>query len=308
MGRCVTHASYLVISAILSATAIPAVLPDAMTEFVSPSPEDLADRRRDLRRQRRHRNLQALWRTTVVTSLAAGACWLAIQPAWLLRGPGQVQVEGNEFLTDTTIQDLLPLDYPQSVLAIDPEAIAALLQAQAPIAAATVTRHVFPPRLEVVVAERQPVAVTQPRQAIEQPPGLLDSVGNWLPQDSFTAVDPDWPLPNLTFKGYDPAYASQWPSFYATVVASPITITTVDWQDPNNVILETELGIVHIGAYSVNQLPRQLTTLTQLRPLLTGEAAPTMAYLDLSDPDNPTLQGASLPLDQNAQPATSSEP
>ena len=304
----VTHASRLAISAILSATAIPAVLPDAMTEFVSPSPEDLADRRRDLRRQRRHRNLQALWRTTVVTSLAAGACWLAIQPAWLLRSPDQIQVEGNELLTDAAIQNLLPLDYPQSVLAVDPDAIAALLQAQSPIAAAAVTRHLFPPRLEVSVAERQPVAVTQPRPAAQQPPGLLDSVGNWLPQDSFMAVDPDWPLPPLTIVGYDPAYASQWPSLYATVAASPVTITTVNWQDPNNVILETELGIVHIGAYSMNQLPRQLTTLAQLRPLLTGEAAPTMAYLDLSDPDNPALQGAALPLNENARPTASSEP
>jgi cell division protein FtsQ len=279
-----------------------------MTEFVSPSPQDLADRRRDLRRQRRHRNLQTLWRAAVVTSLTAGACWVAVQPVWLLRSPNQIQVEGNELLTDATIQELLPLDYPQSLLAVDPDAIAALLQAQAPIAAASVTRHLFPPRLEVSVAERQPVAVTQPRRATEQPPGLLDSVGNWLPQDSFMAVDPDWPLPTLTIVGYDPAYGSQWPSLYATVTASPVTITTVNWQDPNNVILETELGIIHIGAYSVNQLPRQLATLAQLRPLLAGDAAPTMAYLDLSDPDNPTLQGASLPLGENARPAPTSEP
>ncbi|MEB3269311.1 MAG: FtsQ-type POTRA domain-containing protein [Leptolyngbya sp.] len=275
-----------------------------MSEFASLSPESLADRRRQLRRQRRYRNLQTLWRVTAVTGLTVAACWGVSQPFWLLRGPAQIWVEGNELLADDTVQSLVPLAYPQSVLAVDPDAIATQLQSQTPIAAATVSRHLFPPRLEVTVTERQPVAVTQPRNATNQPPGLLDPLGHWLPQESFTAVDPDWPLPTLTIMGYDPTYASQWPSLYATLQASPVPVTAVNWQDPNNLVLTTELGKVHIGAYNVHQLPQQLATLAQLRPLLTGDAIPAMAYLDLSDPENPLLQGASLDP-QKVQPPNS---
>lgn len=265
-----------------------------MAESASPSPIDLAERRRNLRRQRRVRNLQALWRSFAVVGLTAGACWLMGQPVWLLRSPEQIQVEGNTFLSDQAIQRLLPVEYPQSLLAIKPQHLVARLQSQAPIEAAVVTRHLFPPHLSVWVEERQPVAVTLPSRdrpgAAAQKPGLLDSTGRWMPQDSFTSFAPEFSLPALTVRGFRPRYQSQWSSLYSVLQQSPIPISEVDWRDPSNLILQTALGTVYLGTYDAQRIQKQLSTLSRLQTLIESDAAPAVDYIDLTDPDRPAIK------------------
>jgi cell division protein FtsQ len=260
-----------------------------MTEFVTPSPENLASRRQDLRRQRRRRNLQGLWRGSVVVGLAIAGLWGFHHPRWFLQDPAQVTVEGNQHLSDAAIQALLPLDYPQSLLAIEPAEIAQVLQTQAPISDVQVERQLFPPGLTVQVQERAPVAVTSADPDSNQPGGFLDVAGHWLPEESFTLFEPDWSPPSLTVQGYRNTYRSQWPGLYATLQASPVEVSMVDWRDPSNLILHTELGHIYVGAYGAQRLPNQLRTLAQLRPLITADAL-TVDYVDLRDPDNPVIQ------------------
>lgn len=261
-----------------------------MTEFVSPSPENLANRRQDLRRQRRRRNLQGLWRSGVVIGLAIAGLWGFHHPRWLLQDPAQVAIEGNEHLSDAAIQGLLPLDYPQSLLAIEPEALAQVLQTQGPISDAKVERQLFPPSLTIHVQEREPVAVTTAGAETSQPDGLLDIEGRWLPWDSFTQLEADWSPPALTVQGYSDIYRAQWSGLYDTLQASPVGVSVVDWRDPSNLILQTELGPVYMGSYGEQRLPNQLRTLAQLRPLITADNRFTVDYIDLRDPGNPVIQ------------------
>lgn len=267
-----------------------------MTEFVSPSPENLASRRQDLRRQRRRRNLQKLWRSSVIVGLAIAGVWGFNHPRWLIQTSEQIAIEGNEYLSDGAIQALLPLDYPRSLLAIEPEALAQVLQAQAPIAEVTVKRQLFPPRLTVHLQERAPVALTRAGSKSAQPDGFLDIEGHWLPQESFSLFEADWSPPELVVQGYSETYQAQWPGLYATLQASPVAVSLVDWSDPSNLILHTELGQVYMGAYNQQQLPNQLRTLAQLRPLIAVGPRFTVEYIDLRDPDNPVIQApGSLP-------------
>ncbi|NJN21366.1 MAG: FtsQ-type POTRA domain-containing protein [Leptolyngbya sp. RL_3_1] len=261
-----------------------------MTELVSPSPENLASRRQDLRRQRRRRNLQGLWRGSVVVGLAIAGLWGFHHPRWFLQDPTQVAIEGNQHLSDAAIQSLLPLDYPQSLLAVEPAAIVQVLQAQAPISDVQVARQLFPPSLTVTVQERAPVAVTRADPGSDQADGFLDIVGRWLPEESFTLFEADWSPPPLTVEGYRDTYRSQWPGLYATLQAAPIEVSRVDWRDPSNLILHTELGQIYVGSYGAQRLPSQLRTLAQLRPLITADTQLTVDYIDLRDPDNPIIQ------------------
>jgi cell division protein FtsQ len=272
-----------------------------MTEFVSPSPENLASRRQDLRRQRRQRNLQNLWRSSVIVGLAIAGVWGFNHPRWLIQAPEQIAVEGNEHLSDGAIQALLPLDYPRSLLAIEPEALSQALQAQAPIAEVTVKRQLFPPRLTVQVQERAPVAVTRASAASAQPDGFLDIEGHWLPQASSTLFESDWSPPELVVQGYSDTYQAQWPGLYAALQAAPVAVSLVDLSDPSNLILHTDLGQVYVGVYSEQQLPNQLRTLAQLRPLIAADTRFTVEYVDLRDPDNPVIQ-APGPLPNLAPP------
>jgi len=274
-----------------------------MTDLVSPSPEELATRRRSLRRQRRMRNLQNLWRGLAVSGMAIGTLWLIAHPFWLLRSPDQVVVEGNELLSDEAIQGLLPLTYPHPLLEVKPTQMAQLLTTQGPIAAATVNRQLFPPRLEILVQERYPVAVTLPDQppasapedaaATPTPthqPGLIDSQGYWMPQASFQAIDPDFELPELKIRGFDADYQAQWPDLYQAIQASSVTVTEIDWRIPSNVILHTQLGLVHLGIYDAQAIEQQLSTLARLRSLEKADNSLTVEYIDLSNPKTPAVK------------------
>jgi cell division protein FtsQ len=73
------------------------------------------------------------------------------------------------------------------------------------------------------------------------------------------------------------------------VSRSPVKVTEIDCQDPANIILKTELGIVHLGSYSP-QLATQLKVLDQMRRLSTQVNSSQIAYIDLKNPETPSVQ------------------
>lgn len=286
-----------------------------MTDFAPTSAEELASRRQMLRRQRHIRNLQNIWRVLAVSGIAAGTLWLVSHPVWMLRSRDQISVEGNELLADEAVQALLPLQYPHPLLEIKPAQMAQFLQTQSPVAYAEVSRRLLPPRLEVYVRERYPVAVTIPMQpkpletsaqesTPAHQPGLLDSQGHWMAQSSFTQIEPDFHFPELQVKGFDTKYQRQWQSLYQAIQASPVKVSTVDWQIPSNVILHTQLGKVHLGIFDPQSIHQQLSTLAQLRSLTSADNIPEVEYIDLRNPKTPAVKTTSAPqiTSDRAQP------
>jgi cell division protein FtsQ len=272
-----------------------------MTDLATPSSEDLSNRRRTLRKQRRIRNLQAVWRVSAIAGLAAGAAFLLQNPFWLiLRTPEQVIVEGNEMLADQTIQDLIALEYPQPLLDIEPEVISEQLQAQAPIAFVQVERRLFPPRLTLTLQERQPVAVTIPsrlnagtRQDQKTPvnyPGLIDIAGYWMPQDETMMMHPSFQLPALRVRGFRDRYRASWQELYPILQDSAVEVTEVDWRSPNNLILKTALGTVHCGIYDPWRLQEQLKILPRFQDFTTNPNTPAIDVIDLSNPSSPAVK------------------
>jgi len=259
------------------------------------SREALAERRLQLRRQRGWKVIRTAWRTLLVSSLATGLVWSLTFRFWVLNTPEQVQIEGTELLSPETIHDLLPLQYPLSLLQVEPQNLVKTLESSAPIARAAVTREVVPPRLIIRVQERRPVAQASlaPETGSVKPGqekwGLLDERGFWIPLEQFTNLQSNKELPPLKVLGIRSNLRSDWSSLYKTILSSPIKVTEVDWRDTNNLILKTDMGIVHFGVYS-SQFPLQLQTLDRFRNLPQHPQAKGMEYIDLSDPQAPFLQ------------------
>lgn len=257
-----------------------------MTSIAPVSRNELSQRRQQLRRQRRTRFFQTSWRSAAIASLAMGTVWVATLPAWVIRKPEQVTIEGNRLISDQTIRTLLPIDYPQSLLKVQPQSIADALKAKAPIADATVDRQLFPPSLTVRVQERVPIAQTTSKVA---PPGLIDETGTWIPQDSYTKLNPNFRLPDLKIIGNPEQYRSNWATFYRTLRQSPLKVSEVNWEDPTNLILKTELGAVQFGGYSSN-FATQLKVLDGLRKLPSRMNSGQILSIDLKNPNSPILQ------------------
>ncbi|MBD1845340.1 FtsQ-type POTRA domain-containing protein [Cyanobacteria bacterium FACHB-63] len=257
-----------------------------MTSIAPVSRNELSQRRQQLRRQRRTRFFQTSWRSAAIASLAMGTVWVATLPAWVIRKPDQITIKGNRLLSEQTIRTLLPIDYPQSLLKIQPHLIADALKAKAPISTATVDRQLFPPGLTVRIQERVPIAQTTSKAA---PPGLLDEAGIWIPQESYTKLNPNFRPPALKIIGNPEQYRSDWATFYRTIRQSPVRISEANWEDPTNLILKTDLGAVQFGDYSSN-FPAQLKVLDEMRRLPSRVNAGQILSIDLRNPNSPVLQ------------------
>ncbi|MGM3305385.1 cell division protein FtsQ/DivIB [Anabaena sp. WFMT] len=293
-----------------------------MAGIVSVSRRDLAQRRQKLRRQQRMKIIQTIWRTLAASGLAGGLLWVTIQPMWVLKAPTQiVMTSSNQLLSEQKIQSLLALSYPQSLWRLEPSAIAETLKQQPAIAQATVSRRLFPPGLMIEIQERLPVAMsyTFPRQrttscdpqsrtsekSAEVPPqpclqnssnqsqqgdvGLLDASGAWMPLEKYTSLNPTGKLPSLKVIGLPEQYRPYWTQLYQAISQSSVKVTEIDCQDPTNLILKTELGIVHFGLPNA-QLPEKIKVLVEMQHLPTKLNPGQIAYIDLKNPDFPLVQ------------------
>lgn len=274
-----------------------------MTSIVSVSPANLNQRRQTLRRQKRQQAIYRFCRTFAISCLAGGLVWGSTQPVWVIRKPEQITVEGNRILSDRAIRSLLSLSYPESLLRIEPQAMAEKLQAQQSlIAKATVTRQLFPPSLTVQIQERYPVAIACVNVVCNIPtgtkdvktapgtaPGLLDESGAWMSFKGYDAIEKSFPLPSLKIIGKREQYLPYWSQLYPVIRLSPVKVSQIDWQDPENIKLKTELGMVHLGSYS-SQLSEQLNVLDRLRQLSAKLNGRQIAYIDLKKPEAPAIQ------------------
>jgi cell division protein FtsQ len=267
-----------------------------MANIASVSQAQLTTRRKKLRRERRVKSFQALWRSLFVGGMATSLVWAITLPEWVIRQPEQIVIEGNHFLSAQAIRSLLPLSYPQSLLKVQPQAIANSLESQAPIAEATVSRKLVPPGLTIQVKERKPVAIAQAAATKnaksshpDQPGGLLDEQGVLMPESSYRSNSPNIELPTLKVIGSSDQYRPYWSEVYQAVSHSPVKVFEIDWQDPANLILKTELGNVHFGPYS-SRFSEQLGILDRMRELPTRVSSSKIAYINLKNPDFPAIQ------------------
>ncbi len=261
--------------------------------IASVSQSDLLQRRRSLRQQRRLRLLKGIWRLLMLTGLGVALVEIIRSPIWVIRRPEQVEVKGSRYIQVEAVRSLLPIAYPQSLWQVEPEAIANQVKARLPIQAITVSRQLFPPGLTVQLAEPDFVALAVPigNNATENL-GLLDETGNWVALAKYTVIDPNFKQPKLKIIGNPEQYRPYWPKLYQACRTSPIKILEIHWSDPNNLLLETELGRVRIGAYSPTQFQQQLVLLSKMKHLPEQLKQQPIGAIDISDPENPTIQAA----------------
>ncbi|NEP59493.1 MAG: FtsQ-type POTRA domain-containing protein [Symploca sp. SIO2G7] len=269
-------------------------MPD-ITEY---SQENLASRRRGLKQRRHQLFWQGLWRHTAMLGLTVGCLSLATSSRWQLRSVEQINLSGNRLLSDGAIHQLMDISYPLSLLRVHPLKLENTLMTEGPIADAIVRRRLLPPGLNIRIQERTPVAIALPNtdaavtslndrlQNFTQM-GLLDANGYWMPYNSFTQLGTD--KPKLWIQGMRPAYQKDWPDIYQILQKKPVQVSQLDWRDPTNLILHTELGTVHMGPYGQN-FSKQLQALDQMRNLNAKMNIEEIAFIDLRNPDNPTLE------------------
>lgn len=274
-----------------------------MTGIASVSPADLKTRRQELKRRRQLKFLQGTWRSLLAAGMAWGLFWVLTQPNWVIRDPEQIDVEGNELLSPQTVRSLLSLSYPQSLWQLEPQQLSQDITNTAPIAEARVIRSLLPPRLTIEVEERQPVAIAisaNTRQTL----GFIDEQGIFLAKESYIGLAESQDLPKLKVIGFNIQKTLNWPAIYQAVQAANLDLETItlDVQNPQNLILNSDLGAIHLGQYR-SHFRQQLDVLANLQELPTQVEADKIDYIDLTNPDSPTVH-----LHQDSRPQTPPTP
>jgi len=273
--------------------------------FSSISPAEIDDRRQKLKRKRQFLRLRGFARLLVIAALALGLVVMLRHPLWVLPDRHAIKVSGNQWLPDETVRSLLELTYPQSLLRLNPEQLAAKLSQTEAIAQAQVRRELIPPGLSIWIQERQPVAIAYPpntpiaaatrplnakqRQQYADKLGLIDAEGKWMGYQAYVAQSKLPPLPTLVVLGQFDTYKDQWATVYAEISRCSVKVNQVDWRDPRNIILITEIGAVHLGSIS-SRLPEQMVALDRLRHLPEQVGANRIQFINLRDPRSPYVQ------------------
>lgn len=261
--------------------------------IASVSSDSLKDQRLTLVSQRRFKIGQALWRFSVLCSLAVGLGWMMTNKAWMIKKDSQIEVKGLHLMSPQMIYSLLSLSYPQSLWRLETHQLSQQLEKSPPVANAIITRHLFPPEIVIEIKERQPIAIAQSNQKW----GFLDEQGIFIPQKFYNLSQKGLKPPTLKVLGYSSNYQPYWLKLYPLLQNFPIKIFAIDWQDYSNLVLVTELGNIHLGNYTT-QLSKKLSVLAKMRDLSKQIPIQQIVYIDVSNPDSPVVQLKQQPTKQ----------
>jgi cell division protein FtsQ len=255
-----------------------------MADATSVSRTQLKSRRQQLQNRRRIKGFKSLWRFVATACLAGGTIWLGTLPQWTMGKHSPLEITGNRLLGSEQIRQWLPLKNSQAVWQLSAQTLVARLEATPPIASAQITRQILPPKLVVEVRERQPVAIAFAANEM----GYLDEEGTFIPQSYYLQKKTLSATP-LKIIGYRELYRQQWQQLYPSLMGASMKITEVDWRNPGNLIVKTELGQIHLGS-NLALVSQQLGVLAKMRGLSSQVSRDRLIYIDLSNPNSPTIE------------------
>lgn len=270
---------------------------------MNPSSSQVKQRRRQLRQERRVRALQSLWRFGCMAGILAGVGWVVLQPNWTVTKPEQIEIKGNRYLSEAAIRSMLAIQYPQPMIELSPEQLTNQLLKQGSLSSVRIDRRLLPPRLLLEVEDRPPVAqIINPDGT---PQAFVDESGAQLPLASYLPAVRQ-KAPRLKVLPFDRSICPDWSQLYQIINRSPVMIGVIDCRNPQNSMLQTEVGKVRLGSLGDKQrLTSQIQQLDLLREWRQHTNLLDAEYLDLENPHAPKLklkQSPPIPLDPPQQP------
>jgi len=250
-----------------------------------------AERRRQLRVQRRQERLHQFWRIVVFSSAGLALGYGLLRHGWVLSSPDQIEVIGSRQVQPEQIVQVGNLRFPLPLLTLQPSRLAAELSAALPVDQVQVQRLMAPPRLRVQLVDRRAVARAERRGPKGPEQGFVDHLGNWMTlrqQASTQQVGTAQALP-LQVKG--------WQARHRTALAVVLsrrqqltTVRTIRFEPGGSLWLDTtSLGSVRFGPVDGRLLQRIEVFEHLLKELPAKLKGRSLQSIDLSDPDQPEI-------------------
>jgi len=267
-----------------------------------------AERRRQLRQERRADRLRNLWRLVVFSAMAGGLGYCLLSQGWTLRSPSQVEVSGSRLVSRDQVIQAAGLSFPQPLLALQPRQIIQTLSMALPVENVRVSRLMLPPRLRVELIDRSAVARAERRTKAGLEQGYVDRLGNWISLQQNLGV---------RLEGTQEIRVVGWNERHRPALAKVLKqrqtfggrLREIRFDPEGSLWLSTkELGPVRLGPVD-GQLERRLAVAAHLNATLPADLRGRRPQIvDLSDPDQPELSLTGLKPVADSGPATAVRP
>jgi cell division protein FtsQ len=248
-----------------------------------------AERRRELRRQRRKERLIQAWRLLVLTALAGGLGYVLLRQGWTLTRTEQVEVLGSRQVSREQVIQAAGLKLPLPLLGLAPRALGERLTQALPVEQVRVSRLMLPPRLRIELVDRQAVARAERRTASGMEQGYVDRLGNWMSARQQMGVAPPEVMA-LQVVGWQERHRPALTRLLEKRTSFGSDLQRIRFDPGGSLWLETtSLGRIRLGPMD-GQLERRLAVLQHLRKELPDRIrGRKVQSIDLSDPDQPEL-------------------
>jgi cell division protein FtsQ len=267
-----------------------------------------AERRRQLRQERRADRLRNLWRLVVFSAMATGLGYGILSQGWTLRSPSQVEVSGSQLVSRDQVIQAAGLSFPQPLLALQPRQIIQTLSVALPVENVRVTRLMLPPRLRVELIDRAAVARAERRSSAGLEQGYVDRLGNWISLRQNLGVRLEG-TQELRVVGWNDRHRPALAMVLKQRQAFGGRLREIRFDPEGSLWLSTtDLGPLRLGPAD-GQLERRLTVAAHLNSALPSELKGRRPQIvDLSDPDQPELSLTDFKPVADSGPATAVRP
>jgi cell division protein FtsQ len=267
-----------------------------------------AERRRQLRQERRADRLRNLWRLVVFSAMATGLGYGLLSQGWTLRSPSQVEVSGSRLVSRDQVIQAAGLRFPQPLLAVQPRQIIQALSVALPVENVRVSRLMLPPRLRVELIDRSAVARAERRSPAGLEQGYVDRLGNWISLQQNLGVRLEG-TQELRVVGWNGRHRPALALVLKQRQAFGGRLKEIRFDPEGSLWLSTsDLGPLRLGPPD-GQLERRLAVAAHLNaslPAALGGRRPMI--VDLSDPDQPELSLTDFKPVADSGPATAVRP
>ena len=267
-----------------------------------------AERRRQLRQERRADRLLNLWRLVVFSAMAGGLGYGLLTQGWTLRSPSQVEVSGSRLVIRDQVIQAAGLSFPQPLLALQPRQIIQTLSTALPVENVRVSRLMLPPRLRVELIDRSAVARAERRNKDGLEQGYVDRLGNWISLRQNLGVRLEG-TQELRVVGWNERHRPALAKVLQERPAFGGKLQEIRFDPEGSLWLSTtDLGPVRLGPAD-GQLERRLAVAAHLNATLPANLRGRRPQIvDLSDPDQPELSLTGFKPVTDPGPATAVRP
>jgi cell division protein FtsQ len=267
-----------------------------------------AERRRQLRQERRADRLVNLWRLVVFSAMAGGLGYGLLTQGWTLRSPSQVEVSGSRLVSRDQVIQAAGLSFPQPLLALQPRQIIQTLSTALPVENVRVSRLMLPPRLRVELIDRSAVARAERRNKDGLEQGYVDRLGNWINLRQNLGVRLEG-TQELRVVGWNERHRPALAKVLQERPAFGGKLKEIRFDPEGSLWLSTtDLGPVRLGPAD-GQLERRLAVAAHLNATLPANLRGRRPQIvDLSDPDQPELSLTGFKPVTDPGPATAVRP